>query len=174
MFKYRCGRKRELSIYSILTIIVLISILGGCAEVPGRLFSATTRNDAGLLVTGRDFDMLNAGAYIRHDGAFEQEIRERGLWLLRDDRIEITKIDGQYLPIDQHADWGKIELAPGRHDITIIIRLSPRNRSIDKWYDSSIISDPTTTLTRSIEVDKGRVYFLHAGFDWAGGRTVVR
>ena len=54
MFDEWGGTKRELSIYSILTIIVLISISGGCAGFEGQesssKFPTKLCNDAGLIL----------------------------------------------------------------------------------------------------------------------------
>lgn len=113
MINNRGGRKRELSIYSILTIIVLISISGG-RETRGETKVINPYDDAALLVTE---DFLNEGdrwieeRYIggqdnTHTSHITDGVTTKYTHTIQGTKIKVIIVDGQKGPNIFSADQG--------------------------------------------------------------------
>ena len=152
MFDEWGGTKRELSIYSILTIIVLISISGGCAGFEGQesssKFPTKLCNDAGLILKDDEYGKGQACNWTNIQQPRMQYIGYT---------TRFFKVDGQLLTTDN----GQIV------EVTDAIRISPGEHTIEyrTWKigeshvcDQAIFeSRPTSILV----VEPHAVYVLH-------------
>ena len=142
MFNNCGGRMRELSIYSILTIIVLISISGG-SETRGETKVINSQDDAALLVT-EDFLHERARWYetIYKNGIGKKRItkeygndpvyldpnefsdtRELNVMEIRVDGKEYHRVfsEGRDLSEKGLFEHGWMEISPGFHDFCLSI-----------------------------------------------------
>ena len=178
MFNNRGGRKRELSIYSILTIIVIISISGGCVSRE-RTITGEHACEAGLLVTAKNI-IVGSGnegyerwwgedttREIRYIQQSKSSFSDTALW-----------IDGRAVHgwTDRTSRDAWVEIAPGRHKYSY-------NTTLVGWY--RLASDqrehPRTFKAYSgrstdgwINVNPHDVFVLidqNQGQDWPEGRA---
>lgn len=118
MINKRCGGKRELSIYSILTIIVLISIsdVGESEGVKGL-----PQNDkASLLVTDSDLQKSKIETDIISTGKpFEKIFSSIQI------QIKVVEIDGveKYNMDVNSMPFHDLEIMPGQHNFMIKIKV---------------------------------------------------
>lgn len=132
MFDEWGGTKRELSIYSILTIIVLISISGGCATNRLRIETGPRAREACLLVTEQTIKIKCGFERVPPEAGANWQSREifPGRWT----KIAWMHIDGENVPGWKEGEesdrW--VELLPGHHHIFVALRSYTQT----PWVDS--------------------------------------
>lgn len=147
MFTNRGGRKRGLSIYSIL---VLVLIFWGCGCERGALLTKSTRTDAGLLIEQTRV-MGWCGEVI--DG-------KRGGWYVGDSiNSQPRYLDTYFVRLDDENLWNTF------FSFTKFIELTPGNHTISAKFmrNSPILTDLfpiEPTIKYSINVEAHAVYVL--------------
>ena len=160
MFNNRGGRMRELSIYSILTIIVLISISVGIAS-PQTVSEKAPPSGECLLVTASMIKLGsgNEGYESYWNKETTEEIRLSQTWV-KQPTLESIALDGKKILRDEHGNFRKwVEFSPGHHTLAYV-----------SMEDDDRSESARSNFVREFDAARQDVYAVYVGKAMMHGR----